>query len=90
MLTPAQKIAAYQYALYSLALKPRSICVKLRLWLLDNINDEAIFNQEIRILFPEFYAYEPKGAFLYWWPLDESGRLIRIDVLTKAIANVKL
>lgn len=86
MLTAKEKIVAYRKALEYYRIGGSAACICSLLC--DSINMIAWPDS---IMFPEFFAQRPDGVgdLAAWWPRDESGRIIRIDVLEKAIANVK-
>ena len=44
---------------------------------------------DINTLFPEFYKHDPGNKIFGWWPEDEHGRQIRINVLTKIIKELE-
>lgn len=91
MLTAKEKIAAYTEVINKLKtpyMDITPICWGLQSWLLHNKGLDPGC-EKLQQLFPEFYAQKPDNASPFWWPFGVSGRLIRIDVLEKAIANVK-
>lgn len=93
MLTPKERLAAYEYAREKVVNEGNSgICEYLDYWLLLNRRGlwiPYIYRSE---LFPEFISKRPigKGDKDMWFDVNESGNLQRIALLDECINEVKL
>lgn len=87
ILTPQQRLAAYEWAKIQVNDRAGTLCGYLRIWLESNTEVEVRNLKSILSAFPELEKQKPD--FLpfapYWWPLNISGMMLRYEALNKAI-----
>lgn len=92
MLTPSQRLSAYEYVRSKIESDFDFACGFLRQWLGDNIDPDyfAFKFKDISYLFPEFEAQKPDATKIDWpWWYGMNKRIQALDNAIELVKSIK-